>query len=91
MDDFNPGDLVPSLRRGMGAGPGNHVSGHQNTEHDPDCACAPCGTLVMAAPPGLPLSTPLPVGTRGRCVFCRTDGPLAYRTRLGHSVGVCCA
>ncbi|MFE5093278.1 hypothetical protein ACFRCI_23675 [Streptomyces sp. NPDC056638] len=59
-------------------------------EHEENCECAPCGTLVMGPFEGWEPRW-LPDGVEGTCVFCRQYVQLGYYTALGMSVGRCCA
>lgn len=62
----------------------------ESEDHDEDCQCAACDTLIMRADEEW-RPTPITDGRTGRCVFCRRTGPLDYYTRLGMSVGFCCS
>lgn len=59
-------------------------------EHEGDCECAVCDTLIMRPDPDWRPVWLAPGERQCRCVFCHTVGDQAYWTALGMPVGVCC-
>ena len=61
-----------------------------SSEHEDDCDCASCDTLIMRPDPDWTPMRAAP-GVTGRCVFCRSTGQVDHYTSFGDNVCVPCA
>lgn len=54
-------------------------------EHEEDCECAVCDTLIMRPDPNWVPIKAAP-GTVGRCIFCRETRAVDHYTAFGQNV-----